>query len=103
MKTNKIFKVLLLIAIFAVASPAVSNAANLASTPVENNEARLVQLQKRLEEIKAIDTKQLSKAEKQSLRKEVHSIKKEMEGISGGVYLSAGAIIIIALLFILLL
>jgi hypothetical protein len=60
-------------------------------------------LLKRLDEIKALDQSTLSRSEKQQLRKEVRSIKKELKTNSGGVYLSVGAAIIIVLLLILLL
>ena len=66
-------------------------------------ESRIVQLQNRLEEIKTIDKKTLSWDNKKELRREVREIKKELAAISGGVYLSVGAIILIALLLILLL
>jgi hypothetical protein len=62
-----------------------------------------VHLQHRLEEIKTIDKKTLSNDDKKALRREVREIKKELAAISGGVYLSIGAIILIALLLILLL
>ena len=40
---------------------------------------------------------------KKALRREVREIKKELAAVGGGVYLSIGAIILIALLLILLL
>lgn len=57
----------------------------------------------RLDNIKAIDKSNMSGFEKKQLRKETRSIKKSLKAISGGVYLSTGAIIIIILLLILLL
>jgi len=70
-------------------------------TPVA---VRSQQLMNRLEEIKAMDTKKMSRTEKKSLRKEVRKIEKEMKTLdNGGVYLSVGAIIIIVLLLILIL
>lgn len=58
----------------------------------------------RLEEIKSMDMKQLSYAEKRELRREVRTIKSDIKEIeSGGVYVSVGAAIIIILLLILLL
>jgi uncharacterized protein (DUF2141 family) len=57
----------------------------------------------RLEEIKAMDKSNMTRAEKKALRKEVKSIKMAMADLNGGVYLSVGAIIIIVLLLILLL
>lgn len=61
------------------------------------------QLLSRLEEIKSIDKSKMTVAEKRQLRKEVRSIKAELRAISGGVYLSATAIIIILLILILIL
>jgi hypothetical protein len=60
-------------------------------------------MMKRLEEIKAMDKSNMTRAEKKALRKEVKSIKVAMADLNGGVYLSVGAIIIIVLLLILLL
>jgi nicotinate-nucleotide pyrophosphorylase len=57
----------------------------------------------RLEEIKAMDKSNMTRTEKKALRKEVKTIKAAMSELSGGVYLSVGAIIIIVLLLILLL
>ena len=54
----------------------------------------------RIAEIKAMDKSKLNAAEKKQLRKELRSMKK---ALTGGVYLSAGAIILIVLLLILLL
>jgi hypothetical protein len=88
-------------AIFAVASPAV-NAAPTTVDPTEQA-ATIKRLENRLEEIKAIDKTKLNKEEKKALRGEVKQIKKEMKAVSGGVYLSIGAILLIALLLILLL
>lgn len=78
--------------------------ANTGPTTIPHTpESRAMQLQNRLEEIKTIDKKMLSHGEKKALRREVREIKKELAAISGGVYLSIGAIILIALLLILLL
>lgn len=60
-------------------------------------------LNERLEEIKEMDKSTLTSAERKELRSEVKMIKEELAQISGGVYLSIGAIIIILLLLILLL
>lgn len=67
------------------------------------SESRALQLQHRLDEINALDRTTLSREDKRVLRREVREIKKELAQISGGVYLSVGAIILIALLLILLL
>ena len=57
----------------------------------------------RLQEIKVIDKSSLTKSEKKELRKEVVEIKKEMKVISGGVYVSIGALLLILILLIILL
>jgi hypothetical protein len=79
-----------------------------ATTTVKSPEVAAMEL--RLNEIKAIDTKALSSAEKKELRKEVREIKSELKANSesasvnsGGVYVSVGAAILIVLLLILLL
>jgi hypothetical protein len=99
MKTINVLRSLLVIVMLAVATPSV-NAAPVVD-PVEQK-AEVQRLQNRLDEIKTIDKSKLSKEEKKALRGEVKQIKKEMKAISGGVYLSVGAIILIALLIILL-
>jgi hypothetical protein len=72
-----------------------------AATPVESAEAN--SLKARLDEIKEMDKSNMSSSEKKSLRKEVRSIKSQLNELGGGVYLSVGAVIIILLLLILLL
>lgn len=68
-----------------------------------NKEVHVAALENRLEEIRSLDKSRLSNAEKKVLRREVREIKKELAAIGGGVYLSVGAILLIALLLILLL
>ncbi len=72
------------------------------STPKTEN-PRAQELLSRLEVIKGMNKSELSSTEKKDLRKEVKGIRKEMRHISGGIYLSAGAIIIIILVLILVL
>ena len=80
-------------------TPAVKN-----NTPNEADAARAQVLINRLEEIKGMDIKSMSRPEKKELRKEVRSIEKEIKRINnGGVYISVAGIIIIILLLILLL
>jgi hypothetical protein len=57
----------------------------------------------RLNEIKAMDKTELTSPEKKDLRTEVRSIKHQLSEIGDGLYLSAGAIIIILLVLIILL
>jgi hypothetical protein len=107
MTTKKFLRIAPLAILLAIAIPASS--ANIvpgtttANSPAKTEDPRAQQLLNRLEEIKDMDKSELSGSEKKELRKEVKGIKKEMKTISGGVYLSVGAIIIIILLLILLL
>ena len=95
-------KTTVLFLLLSVASPAMG--AITSETAINNpKEARALELQTRLQEIQAIDKKGLTRIEKKELRHEVREIKKELAAMSGGVYLSIGAIILIALLLILLL
>jgi hypothetical protein len=64
--------------------------------------ARTTELMTRLDEINALDKSAMSRLEKKDAREEVREIKKELKENSGGIYISAGAIIIILLLIILL-
>jgi hypothetical protein len=88
--------------------PLQSNAATTAapsslvnSKPAESAEAKTLLL--RLNEINTMDKSKLKSADKKNLRKEVKSINHKLREISGGVYLSVGAILLIALLLIILL
>ena len=67
----------------------------------ESAEAKALML--RLDEIKAMDMSKLKSTEKKDLRKEVRSIKRELKDISGGVYISAGLLIVILIILIVLL
>jgi hypothetical protein len=69
--------------------------------PAEAVEAKTLLL--RLDEINATDMSKLKSSEKKDLRKEVRSINHRLKTISGGVYISAGAAILIILLLIILL
>jgi len=66
----------------------------------ESAEAKTLLL--RLNEIKAKDMSKLNSTEKKKLRKEVRSINRRLKDISGGVYISAGTIIIILILLVIL-
>lgn len=56
----------------------------------------------RLHEIERMDKSKLTKAERKSLRKEVRDIRQDVKHTGGGVYISAGALLIVILLLILL-
>ena len=70
----------------------------------EQIELRVAEIKNRVEEIRAMDKSDLTRAQRKELRTELREMKKQANAISnGGVYLSLGAIIIIILLLILLL
>jgi hypothetical protein len=60
-------------------------------------------LELRLNEIKSMDMSKMKSSEKRKLRKEVKSINHRMHDIGGGVYISAGAIILVLILLLILL
>ncbi|RFZ90150.1 hypothetical protein D0C36_23200 [Mucilaginibacter conchicola] len=70
----------------------------------EQRIARCEEIKERVEEIKAMDISQLTKADRKELKAEVKELKKEAQAMGGGgIYLSVGAIIIIILVLILIL
>ena len=73
------------------------------SETAKANEATVNTLTVRLQEIKTMDKSNMSASEKKELRKETRAIKGQMRQLSGGVYVSAGAVILIAVLLLLLL
>ena len=71
-------------------------------TAEQTEQAKTILL--RLDEIKAMDKSTLNASEKRALRQEVRSSSRELKRVErGGIYLSAGAVIIIVLLLVLLL
>jgi hypothetical protein len=99
----RIASFIMFLAIAIPASSAKIVPASAINSSSKTEDPRAQQLIQRLEVINAMDKSEMTRLEKKSLRKEVRDIKKEMKTISGGVYLSVGAIIIIILLLILLL
>lgn len=57
----------------------------------------------RIDDIEAMDKSNMSREEKKALRTEVKSIQKELQEMGSGVYISAGALIVILILLIILL
>ncbi|MHA4893361.1 hypothetical protein ACXZ1K_01315 [Pedobacter sp. PWIIR3] len=97
---------LVLIFTLAISANTVSAAETKDKAKTEMTAEQQVQLQlikNRVEEIKAMDKSNLTKAERKELRNELKEMKKQARAMSGGVYLSVGAIIIIILLLILIL
>lgn len=98
----QVLPLLFMCLLMTVFTPQVLPAAT-ATVPPTAASAEATQLLQRLDELKAMDKSNLSRAEKKALRQEVRAVKSELREIGGGVYLSVGAIIIIVLLLILLL
>lgn len=65
--------------------------------------AQFEKITSRVDEIRQMDKSNLTRAEKKALRAELRQMKDQARALSGGVYLSVGAIIIIILLLILIL
>lgn len=105
MKTARLIKSLLVIMMIAMATPTFANVAEPANitTPIETPEAKIARLTQRIDEIKAMDKSKMSRGERKALKKEVREIRDEVKALSGGVYISIGAILVIILLLILLL
>ncbi len=78
-------------------SPSSIVATNLADA------AKVRALELRLNEISAMDKSDLKMAEKRELRKEVRSIKQQLQEMSSYIYISTGAVLLIVLLLIILL
>jgi hypothetical protein len=96
---------LVLVFTLAVSTTNVS-AADKKEPKTEMTAEQKVQLDRivnRVEEIRNMDKSNLTRDEKKALRKELREMKDKARALSGGVYLSVGAIIIIILLLILIL
>ncbi|MEQ9302243.1 MAG: hypothetical protein RIF33_26925 [Cyclobacteriaceae bacterium] len=106
------FSKLIAVALFAIATTIGQQASAAEINPMNKKQLqalsetevteRLEILESRVKEINTMDLSSLTKAEKRDVKKELREIKKQNEFLSGGVYLSVGAIIIIILLLILL-
>ena len=97
MKKLFVFLFLLGSVTFVEADPIKKPVKNL----TEEQKVLLAEIEKRTEEIKAMDFSTLSKEERSELKAEMKDMRKR--AVENGVYLSFGAIIIILLLLILLL
>jgi hypothetical protein len=69
--------------------------------PEPSAEVKVLEL--RLNKINLMDKSKLKSSEKKELRNEVKSIKYKLREVGGGVYISAGALILIIILLIILL
>ncbi len=104
MNPKKIITVLLFAILATTVIPAFAgDPINSPNTEKTSNEARAQQVVNRIIEIRDMDKSNLTSAEKKELRKELKQLRREAKPRSNGVYLSIGAIVIIAVLLILLL
>jgi hypothetical protein len=85
----------------AAATKDVAPTTMVVSAPQESVEYKA--LLSRLDEIEKMDKSDMKSSEKRVLRKEVRSIKQQLHEMGGYVYVSVGALILIALLLIILL
>ncbi|NCO63250.1 MAG: hypothetical protein GW839_11390 [Flavobacteriales bacterium] len=101
---KKAFHLIVVLLLSLFTSTAMATGKNLVAKDKPNTEilAEIKTLLNRIDEIKAIDKSTLKSSERKELRKEVREIKKEIKAKGGGLYLSAGAIIIILLVLLIL-
>ena len=85
-----------------IASP-VQNKTNIQNLKNENQAFNEQMLIIRLKEIRELTKHELTGIQKKDLRSEVLKINNQLHGPSGGVYISAGALILIIILLIILL
>ena len=102
MKKKIYFLATALVLMFSAPS-VMANVAKSKPEMTDNQKVRLAEITTRVEKIKSMDKSELSREDRKSLRNELQEMKKEAKAMSGGVYLSVGAIIIVILLLILLL
>jgi len=103
---KKFVYTLVLIFTLGISFNSVQAADRPAKNPTELTAEQTIQLEKiknRVEEIRNMDKSNLTTSERKALRKELREMKNQARAMSGGVYLSVGAIIIIILLLILIL
>jgi hypothetical protein len=96
--------------LFFVFSPVQLHAENIAEPPsnelsidAEKAIKEVEILTARLHEINSIDKKNLTRAEKRDLRKEIKNIEQALTLNGGGVYVSVGALLLVIVLLIVLL
>jgi hypothetical protein len=96
--------------LLVLAVPAQLKAVVMEANLIEGDSATVTEtalvntLSARLDEIALIDKSSLRPAERRALRREVRSINKQLKAaVSGGVYISVGALLLVIILLILLL
>ncbi len=106
---NKKIKICLMAAMFALTfttfeASAKEAAPKTTTIPDAGTKVRVLVMESRIYEINKMDKSNLTPSEKRALRNEVKDINEQMKiADGGGVYLSAGAVILIVILLIILL
>lgn len=104
MKRYVLYITVIMMTLIAVPTTAFTSESSMKGNDPEPKEipAEVRAMLDRIDEIKEMDKSGLTRVEKKELRKELREMKKEVKANGYGIYLSAGAIIIILLLIILL-
>lgn len=103
MKVKRILYPLFIVLVLLMAEgKAVAAEVPSRTLPSRETEAEIQRLTNRLEEIKRMDLDNMPASEKRALKKEVRASKKKLQDLGGGVYISAGALLVIIILLILL-
>ena len=100
MKKTRLYLMIMMLSLGAFTT--VNASEKKPATEAKEIPAEIQVMLNRLEEIKDIDKSDMNRLEKKALRKEVRAINSEIRSSGNGIYISAGAIIIILLLIILL-
>lgn len=79
-----------------------ANAAEKNMTKAQT-EVRISEMKQRVDQIRAMDMSHLNATERTGLKHELKDMKKELRAMDGVIYISAGALILIIILLILLL
>lgn len=75
----------------------------VAAMTKEQKEQELANMQARTKEIMAMNISKMSAEQRKSLREELKGMKQEAKDIGGGVYISAGALIVLIIVLIIIL
>ena len=103
MKTNHLLQSMLVVFLITIGTPVLATVNENVIPATETPDQKLERFNRRIEEIKTMDKSKLSKSEKKALKREVREIRDEAKALSGGFYISVGALLVIILLLILLL
>jgi ABC-type transport system involved in cytochrome bd biosynthesis fused ATPase/permease subunit len=101
-KTGFLLSMMLLLTTFMAPAMANNDTKKDKIELTAGQKVRLNEIETRVAEIKSLDFKDMSNAERKEIRDELRGMKKEANALDRGIYISVGAIIVILLLLILL-